>query len=74
MVAGMVCPATTLSQENRMTKDDNEKSTTETEKPSLPVRDVDPNAGLVKMRKGDQVLYVSPTCVKDHEKVEWEVC
>jgi hypothetical protein len=30
--------------------------------------------GLVKMSKGDQVLYVHPTCVKDHEKAEWEVC
>ena len=35
---------------------------------------VDANAGLVKMRKGAEVLYVNPTCVKDHEKAEWEVC
>lgn len=30
--------------------------------------------GLVKMSKADQVLYVHPTCVKEHEKAEWEVC
>jgi hypothetical protein len=52
-----------------MAKDDDKKP----EADKSAAKEIDPNAGLVKMRKAGQVLYVHPTCVKEHEKAEWEV-
>ena len=31
------------------------------------------DAGLVKMRKGDQIAHVHVSAVSDHEKVGWEL-
>jgi hypothetical protein len=73
-----------LLKENPMAKNDDKKPETEVEPvpakepemkiEALPVAaKVAGDAGLVKMIKGDQVLYVHPTCVKAHEEAEWEV-
>jgi len=37
------------------------------------IEKVDPNAGLVRMRKGEQIIHAHPNIIKEHEKNGWKV-
>lgn len=43
--------------------------------PAEPVADQEPEdtSGLIMMTKGDEVIYVHPTCVSDHQRLNWRV-